>query len=351
MATTRPFAYNTGSTITNTTQVGSIAIANGGDRYDLNYGGLKWWNGPDEDLGYVIVHPTSGGTQPNPDNTSAYLGFWRSKLKTDSSFISLVNAVFKQNFNNTTSCTSYLSTNNYWTSFVSSSIVTSGLIMNWDIQNTSSYSGVGTTIFDLSGHSNGSLVGTIDYTAGSPNYLLIQGGVSEYITSSTDLNSYLSPPTTGTDISVFMWVYPTSNGVIVSEQGVTTPDGGWYDSQIELVSGTTQFRVWGPSGAPYIYSSAATPFNNWYYVGFTYSASTLIGYVNGQSVGSTAVSRQSPGQYGSGLYYNLGYPTATNMGSGAGSTFRFGGMQVYNIGLTSNQVLNNFNSDKSKYGL
>ena len=132
--------------ITNTTQVGSIAIANGGDRYDLNYGGVKWWNGPDEDLGYVIVHPTSGGTQPNPDNTSAYLGFWRSKLKTDSSFISLVNAVFKQNFNNTTSCTSYLSTNNYWTSFVSSSIVTSGLIMNWDIQNSSSYSGVGSTI-------------------------------------------------------------------------------------------------------------------------------------------------------------------------------------------------------------
>ena len=93
MATTRPFAYNTGTTIFNTEQVGSIAIGVGQERYDLNYGGVKWWNGPDEDLGYVITHTTTGGTQPNPDNVPAYIGFWRSKQKTENSFVSLSNNV------------------------------------------------------------------------------------------------------------------------------------------------------------------------------------------------------------------------------------------------------------------
>ena len=103
----------------------------------------------------------------------------------------------------------------------------------------------------------------------------------------------------------------------------------------------------------YIYSSISTPFNSWYYVGFTYSSATntLTGYINGQSAGTTTVSRQSPGNYGAGLYYNLGYPTATNMGSGAGSTFRFGALSVYNRGLTSAEVLTNYNATKGTYGL
>jgi hypothetical protein len=81
-------------------------------------GNPKWWNGPDEDLGYVICRPNISGNQPNPDNVPAYITFSRSILKTDQSFINLVNSVFNQTFTTTTQCTSYLTTNNYWTSFV-----------------------------------------------------------------------------------------------------------------------------------------------------------------------------------------------------------------------------------------
>ncbi len=53
MATARSFAYNSGTGVTGTTQVGSLAV---GDT-SANYGaGLTWWNGPDESLGYVIGH-------------------------------------------------------------------------------------------------------------------------------------------------------------------------------------------------------------------------------------------------------------------------------------------------------
>ena len=115
MATARPFAYNTGSTITGTIQIGSLAVGTPTSGFT---GNPRWWNGPDEDLGYVICRPNTSGNQPNPDNVPAYIRFSRSKLKTDQSFINLVNSVFNQTFTTTTECTSYLTTNNYWTSWV-----------------------------------------------------------------------------------------------------------------------------------------------------------------------------------------------------------------------------------------
>jgi hypothetical protein len=111
-----------------------------------------------------------------------------------------------------------------------------------------------------------------------------------------------------------------------------------------------KFRVWNLA-SPYVSSSIVTPLNDWYYVGFTYSSNTLTAYVNGQTAGSTTISRLTPFNDGGGvgLYYSLGYPTGTNMGGGGASTFRFGGMNVYNLGLTSSQVLQNYNNTKTKY--
>ena len=68
---TRAFAYNTGATISGTTQVGSLAI--GSDNtidYSSDYGGVKWWEGPDENTGYVIAMPSSGNTQPTEISTN-----------------------------------------------------------------------------------------------------------------------------------------------------------------------------------------------------------------------------------------------------------------------------------------
>jgi hypothetical protein len=62
MSASRPFAYNTGSPITGTEQVGDIAI--GWPNAGFESTGLEWWNGPDEELGYVICKPISSDTQP-----------------------------------------------------------------------------------------------------------------------------------------------------------------------------------------------------------------------------------------------------------------------------------------------
>jgi hypothetical protein len=123
MPTTRLFAYNTGSPISGTTQVGSIAISESTLlNYSQNAGGVRWWNGPDEDLGYVITHTTPSGTQPNRDGVAAYIGFWRSSSKTENSLISLTNSLFRQNFTSGSDCKTYLNNNGYWVSWVGSSV-------------------------------------------------------------------------------------------------------------------------------------------------------------------------------------------------------------------------------------
>ena len=66
MATTAPLAYNTGSPIQGTEQVGDLAIGITNQDYSTNPGGVTWWMSPDEELGYVIAHPVSGNTQLTP---------------------------------------------------------------------------------------------------------------------------------------------------------------------------------------------------------------------------------------------------------------------------------------------
>ncbi len=120
MSTTRPFAYNTGSTISGTEQVGNLAIGVDQQEYSLDIGGVKWWMGPNEDSGYIIAKPVSGGTQPNPLFIPAYVGFNRSDSKTENSFINLTNTLFNQNFTTGSQCKTYLNNNGYWTSYADS---------------------------------------------------------------------------------------------------------------------------------------------------------------------------------------------------------------------------------------
>jgi hypothetical protein len=61
MPTARPFAYNPGSPIAGTEQVGSLAVGTPTSGFTNN---PQYWNGPDEELGYVIAQPVSGNTQP-----------------------------------------------------------------------------------------------------------------------------------------------------------------------------------------------------------------------------------------------------------------------------------------------
>lgn len=65
MATARPFAYNTGASIPGTEQVGNLAVGTPTNGF-ASTGISEWWNGPDEELGYVIACQVPSDTQPTP---------------------------------------------------------------------------------------------------------------------------------------------------------------------------------------------------------------------------------------------------------------------------------------------
>jgi hypothetical protein len=118
MATARPFAYNTGAGITGTDQVGALAV--GTPTVGFTATGLEWWNGPDEDLGYVIAQSVPGNTQPTPvTGAFASVGFFRSATLTDPSFISIANAVAGPSgpFASGSAAKTWLNANGYWTSY------------------------------------------------------------------------------------------------------------------------------------------------------------------------------------------------------------------------------------------
>jgi hypothetical protein len=119
------FAYNTGSTISGVSQVGDIAIIENDGVFSPGLGGLTWWGGPDESLGYVIVYPVPAGDHPTPvfDEVTAYLGFKGTKNMSnpfsESTFVELTNNSFNQTFTSGNDASTWLFANGYWNSWVS----------------------------------------------------------------------------------------------------------------------------------------------------------------------------------------------------------------------------------------
>jgi hypothetical protein len=116
MATSRPFAYNTGTPITGTYQIGDITI--GTPDVGFQSSGVQFWNGPDEELGYVIAKTNVNGDQHTPvSGVFAYVAFRRSADLTESSFLIEANNLTGQNFTTGDDAKIWLNNNGYWTSW------------------------------------------------------------------------------------------------------------------------------------------------------------------------------------------------------------------------------------------
>jgi hypothetical protein len=121
MSTSRPFSYNTGSAIEGTIQVGTLAVGTTISGFTNN---PKFWEGPDEELGYVIAAPQSGNTQPTPvSGVTASVQFFRTTSFAENEFISLSQYVSNnfntpQTFSSGTDASTWLTANGYWNSWI-----------------------------------------------------------------------------------------------------------------------------------------------------------------------------------------------------------------------------------------
>lgn len=122
MAWNRPFGLNTNSIqIQGMENVGRFSVGNPtlGYQHVVGTQGVDMYGGPDETLGYIIVHEDITG-RSTPDGRIAYLGFWRSDGRTESAFIDLVERVTGQVFLNAGAAKTWLHVNGYWSSWLPS---------------------------------------------------------------------------------------------------------------------------------------------------------------------------------------------------------------------------------------
>jgi hypothetical protein len=223
--------------------------------------------------------------------------------------------------------------------------VTSNLVLYYDPSNISSYSGSGTVINDLSGNGLNGTMSNITFT--SP-YFSYNGSSSQISVA----DNALLEPGSG-DWSVEFWVNHSviagSSRILIAKTDGGGPGDWGYGLRTSNVGNTFMEIGNGTTSTTSPFSTLSI--NTWYQVVGVWtnvSTNTLVLYVNGVSIGTRFHSFASVKNTTSPLY----------IGSfGDGSVFgqwlngRMGVVRMYDKALSASEVLQNFNADKSKYGL
>jgi hypothetical protein len=343
MATSRPFAYNnTGSPISGTTEYDDLVVGNIQANYAANYGGVRWWGGPDEDLRYVIGNARPGG-QPVPSGVTgtAQVGFWGTPLgdKTDTSFLNLANYIGAKNggptFTTTNQAVTWLNSNGYWTSYISP-------ILYLDAGNLESYPTTGTTWTDLNGGKVFNLINGVGYDSGNGGKLYFNASAAQSAQCPTSLPSLST-------WSVGVWHYYTGANVggspcIVTETftggdiNYSLGDNTATSLEYRFSSGFYQNNGWYTTSPSY----ALTP-NNWYYIVGTYDGNTNKLYVNNTLV-ATGNYAGTPMSSNAGIRLMERWDNA-NYWDGYLST-----VEIYDSALTQLQITTNWDNTKSRFG-
>ena len=128
MPTISPIAFNTGSTIPGTTQIGNLSIGTTSQDYrkvGQDYG-VTFYASPDQEIRHIIGFPDITASHlGQPGDVPARIGFYGTSTLNDTEFINLSQHVSKlhgspQTFATTSAAVTWLNTNGYWTSWVDS---------------------------------------------------------------------------------------------------------------------------------------------------------------------------------------------------------------------------------------
>lgn len=210
--------------------------------------------------------------------------------------------------------------------------VTSGLLMNLDAGNGISYPGSGTTWYDLSGNGkNGTL--TNGSTFSYPNNSIQLDGVDDFITFSSLVTSDAN------NVTMEIWFKILTFGqYYVFYNGNGANSGYGFAFGACGASPSTLYIFFGGLVCSVVsYSSMST--DTWYQAVFTRTTSpstSNIMYINGVSRSTNTTN-------------NPNAPTtSTSMGTFPGYISI---ARIYNRALSANEVLQNYNAFKGRFGL
>jgi len=225
--------------------------------------------------------------------------------------------------------------------FLGSNIVTNGLVMYLDAADKDSYSGTGTSWDDLSGNeNNGTLTNGPSFLPSVNGGIFDFDGVDDWVDCGNILN-YTSGP-----FSFGYWVNFDSFTTNASGQGPIVFYKGPFNTRGYYVQhGSTTFSfVTNQSGA--VQTTSGTGVNTvgvWYYVVITRNGASVRTYVNGVDTTSSAGSHVDPAS--SSENFRLAVYSNSIWMNGKISNFT-----NYNRTLTATEVLQNFNTQKQRFG-
>jgi energy-coupling factor transporter ATP-binding protein EcfA2 len=286
----------------------------------------------------------------------------------DGELITFTNGIAGQTFTGVTQCLNWYATqtNYVCVNIDYESIVTNGLSLNLDAGFTPSYTSSGTTWYDLSyGGNNGTLTNGPTFNSNNGGSIVFDG-VDDYINNIGTVNDYNFIFSAGT-FSVSFWMKKAANNTrytiagntltnsekgytIILEYGIS----GFGDNclRFSVVGNAVNTRLIAGSTADNTMTST-----DWAHCAFTCQNPDKIGqwYING--VASTTTTRVGSGNANQGTYYSGPAVRTLNVGRSnwTSTLLPFNGnisqFSIYNRALSATEVLQNYNAQKSRFGL
>ena len=220
-------------------------------------------------------------------------------------------------------------------------LITANLFVNLDASITTSYPGTGTTWTDLQGNDNGTLVNGPTFNSNNGGSI-VTDGVNDFIR----VGRVAGTGTSTQSMTYELWINPADNDGNIMSMSDSNPQTGWNMPPIAASGGKFRGKVWANN---YIVSNSFTQ-GTWYQVVLTwnYSSSTQSLYVNGVLNDSQGGITYSSSNVDNFIFLGQANPGADNTGMFGG---RYGIFRIYNRALTANEIQQNFNANRSRYGI
>ena len=225
-------------------------------------------------------------------------------------------------------------------STASSPIVTTGLSLYLDAGNVTSYPGSGSTWTDTIASKLFTLYGSPTYSSNNGGYLSFIPASSQYAASSTSLTSSLTTWT----VEVWHYYTGTNSGGLPCIVTETFPGS---TSQINFSIGTNtsgNLQSGFYNGGWQVTPSYTLTANAWYQIVGTYDGTTNKLYVNNSLVQSTNYTG-TPATSQGGIRLMRRWDLANYWGG------RLSVVRIYNNALNTTQISQNFNAQRSRFGL
>jgi hypothetical protein len=225
------------------------------------------------------------------------------------------------------------------TQFAFGKIVTDGLVLALDAADKNSYPGSGTTWRDLSGNGNtGTLTNGPTFNSANGGSIVFDG-TNDYVTAPN--NTLLDTQT----LTMESWNYPASvfqNGFLFEKGAVNTQYSNFYNSD-----GTFYFRTIGLSSQDLtFYVPSYITVNTWNHIVCTYASGVKSIYLNTVLISQATAITGTIGTNSTGLYIGAYGPGSSYFFNGRIAVSRF-----YTTALNIQQILQNYNAQKSRFNL